>query len=238
MKLEIPEAISLILALPSHRSNNEGHRKMGEKALEFLFEYKELGSDEVENAFNRAMISSVLSAVRAFSVERDRIAEEWTAIEAVKNRRERLLDIFRNLSPLSRGNYWSKILLIVFSLGYSLKEITIGWQRVSVLTVSCIIIGIVILEILSKIFEFAFANYFEKKTPPEKETKWRKESMKRYKYIIEKFIEESIVLYKRFYPESTNPYGFDITSDEGVKRMKIVLIERHFHLQLGVSDHE
>ena len=228
MKLEIPDAISLILALPSHRSGNEGHRKMGEKALEFLFEYKELGNDEVEKSFNRAMISSVLSAVRAFSVERDRIAGEWTAIESIKNRRESLLDIFRYLSPLSRKNYWSKILLIIFSLGYSLKEIATGWQRVSILAVSCILIGIIILEVLSKTLEFVFAKYFEKRTPVEKETKWRKESIKRYKYIIEKFIEESIKIYKRFYPKFNTLYGFDVTSDKGIERMKIALIEQHF----------
>ena len=72
MKLELSEAISLILALPSHRSNNEGHSKMGEKALDFLMDYKDLGSDDNEKKFNRAMISSVLSTVRAFSIERDR----------------------------------------------------------------------------------------------------------------------------------------------------------------------
>ena len=70
MKLELSEAISLILALPSHRSTNEGHRKMGENALAFLMDYKDLGESNTDKRFNRAMVASVMSAVRAFSVER------------------------------------------------------------------------------------------------------------------------------------------------------------------------
>ena len=66
MRLELSEAISLILALPSHRSNNEGHRKMGEKALEFLMDYKDFGESDTDKQFNRTMISYVMSTVRAF----------------------------------------------------------------------------------------------------------------------------------------------------------------------------
>ena len=77
MKLNISEAISLILALPAHRSSSEPHRKTGERAFDILFEYQVLGKDDKENAFNRAMVCSVLSATRVFSVERDRIKEVW-----------------------------------------------------------------------------------------------------------------------------------------------------------------
>jgi len=52
MRLELSEAISLILALPAHRSNNDGHRKMGERAFDFLFEYRDLAPDKTEKSFN------------------------------------------------------------------------------------------------------------------------------------------------------------------------------------------
>lgn len=50
MRFELSEAISFLLSLPAHQSNNEGHRKMGEKAFDILFEYKDLDKDETEKS--------------------------------------------------------------------------------------------------------------------------------------------------------------------------------------------
>jgi hypothetical protein len=109
MKLDIHTALHLILALPAHRSHDEGHRQLGKISFDELLQYRDLGQSDSEKAFNRAMIALVLSGVLAFSVERDKIATMWQSIEGIKTRRERLIAVFRGLSPLSEGNYWSKL---------------------------------------------------------------------------------------------------------------------------------
>ena len=52
MRLELSEVISLILALSAHSSNNDAHRKMGERAFDFLFEYRDLAADKTKKSFN------------------------------------------------------------------------------------------------------------------------------------------------------------------------------------------
>lgn len=228
MKLEISEAISLILALPAHRSGNEGHRKMGEKAFELLFEYKTLAEKGTEEeAFNRAMISSVLSTIRAFSVERDRISGVWKSIDAIKKRRERYLEVIKNLSPLEKGNYWSKTLSIIIAAGFTLKFplSEIEWEA-GVWNLVIIIIG---MEFLSKILEVGLAVFFEKKLPIEKEKKWEQESMAQYKTLVSKFIDEAIDNYKRYYPDERELYGYDITKEEQIEKLKKYLIDLHLY---------
>ncbi len=230
MKLNISEAISLILAIPAHRSHIESHRKIGEKAIELLLDYKNMTTDETEKAFNISMIGSVLSAVRAFSVERDRISSEWKSIEAVKSLRERLLEVFLNLSPLSKGNYWSKSLLLLIAFGIASKNIFNGFYNLPFKAVVLLLILIVLAEIISKIGEFLFASWFEKKFPIEKVAKWESESIIKYKSILRKFIDEAIDIQKRYYPENKIIDGYDINVEEKKSAFKEKLIEKHFYL--------
>lgn len=230
MRLELSDAISFILVLPSQRSNNEGHRKLGDKALELLIEYKDLGNDNTEKAFNRAMIASVMSAVRAFSVERDRISGVWKSIEEVKERRIRLLEVIRSFSPMEKENYWSKIVLIIASLGLSINKTIDGWKELSFFSVKYLVLGILLLELSSKILEFIFANIFEKSMPIEKTKTWQKDSLTKYKNIISGFIDTSIDIYERYYPNDSSICGFDITTEEKISHMKENLLKTHFYL--------
>jgi hypothetical protein len=231
MRLELSEAISLILALPSHRSNNDGHRAMGTKAIEYLLEYKEVGKTDEEKSYNRAMIASVFSAVRAFSVERDRISGVWTSINQIKKRRERYLDVVRSLSLLEKGNYWSRSVSLLIAIGFSVSvpdSVTnyIETVRYGVIILICLIIG---LEIVSKVFEISLSVAFEKWLPIEKSKTWQNESMVRYKELIGKFIDEAILNFKKYFPNEENLYCFDITKDDQVKKLKEHLIETKFY---------
>ena len=227
MRLEISEAISLILALPSHRSNNEGHRKMGEKALDFLMEYKDFGESDADKQFNRAMISSVMSAVRAFSVERDRISGVWSSIREIKKRRERWLDVIRNLSPFEKGNYWSRIIAIVLAAGFTIKFPLLETNiQCGMWTLVGLLIG---LEALSKVLEVFFSTAFEKWLPIEQQNKWKTESMATYKELVGKFIDETIEHYRKYYPEEKIIYNTDITDRNNLDVLKKKLIEKHFY---------
>lgn len=226
MRLTISQAISLILALPAHRSGNEGHRKIGDIALDLLIEYKEV-EDKTDQAFNRAMIASVLSTVRAFSVERDRISQEWKAIEAIKRRRERYLDVIKNLSPLEKDNYWSKALVIVITAGltFQMPLSNVDWQA----GVWHLIIILVAMEIVSKILEVMLSSVFEKSLPIEKEAKWHEKSLTKYRSLVSKFIEEAIENHTRHYPNEKRLYDYDITVIEQVEKLKEYLLSSHFY---------
>jgi len=227
MRLELSEAISLVLALPSHRSNNEGHRKMGEKALEFLMEYRELGDSDNDKQFNRKMISSVMSTVRAFSVERDKISGIWSSIREIKKRRERWIDVIRNISPFEKGNYWAKTIAIVLSVGFTVEfplpetNIQCGmWTFIGIL---------VVLEMLSKISEILLSTAFEKWLPIEQQKKWEKESLSAYRDIVGKFILESIDHYKECYPNEKEICGYDIADTNEINKLQKSLIDKHFY---------
>ncbi|MFZ5759666.1 MAG: hypothetical protein ACOY32_08575 [Thermodesulfobacteriota bacterium] len=227
MRLELSEAISLILALPAHRSNNEGHRKLGEKALDFLMEYRDKGETDKDRQFNRKMISSVMSTVRAFSVERDKISGVWASIREIKKRRERWIDVIRNISPFERGNYWSKIIAIVLAAGFTVKfplpetNIKCGmWTLIGIL---------VVLEILSKSSEILLSTAFEKWLPIEQQNKWQKESLVAYREIVGKFIFEAVGHYRECYPNENEICGYKITDTDEINKLKESLIDKHFY---------
>jgi len=231
MRLELPEAISLVLALPAHRSNNEGQRKMGERTFDFLFEFRSLGVDEVENAFNRAMISSVLSAVRAFSVERDRLANEWKSGEMLRQRRTAFANELRDLSPLSRGNYWVKAAVLVLGLlGFQAPDIFRHYVPTGVDVVAYLLLGLFAWELLSLILAFAFSAAWERRAPSERTSAWQQGSMETYRDIIGRFIDECVATYESCYPEETKITGLPCRTDAEKEALRHVLIDRHFYL--------
>jgi len=233
MKIEIPDAISLILTLPAQSSSNEGHRKMGERALDLLFEYKASGADDKEKAFNVSMIASILSTVRAFSAVYERTKDEWAAIEKIKILKEGLLDVIRNLSPLTKGNYWSKTIVIIMSLGYSLKDMDHVSDALKVSSFNlaiALVVSILALEIASKLLECLFAINFQRTYPKKKVEVWKENAREQYVMLIRKFIDEALDNYRRHYPGLDDLYGFDITSRSDVKKMKDEFILKHIYL--------
>ena len=230
MKLDISTSTALILALPAHRSANEHHRKLGERAFSLLDDYKTHGVADTEKAFNSAMTAAILSTVRAFSVERDRIGGQWKAIEAIRRRREEMLSVFRSMSPFSKGNYWAKAVSIIAAAGFSFGKLINGVDKES-WSAALWLLGVLLgMEILSKIGEFAFANWFEKALPIEKEKKWRRESMKSYKNILEKFIANAIAIHLNHYPDEKAIDGFDVANTEGISRLTENVIARNLFL--------
>lgn len=201
MRLEIKEALHLLLALPAHRSHDEGHRQIGKTALEQLLDYASSSTDEKEKAYNKAMIALTLSAVRAFSVERDRIEGIWKSINAVKTRRERLLKLFESLSPLSHGNYWSKTVVLMSSMGISLGKSWPNPGAVSFGFAFWLIVILVGLEVFARIAEYCTAVFFDRRGPLEKQRSWQEQSISKYKEITAHYIEEAFEIHQRCYPD-------------------------------------
>ncbi|BDZ71130.1 hypothetical protein [Methanobacterium petrolearium] len=230
MKLEISEAIPLILAIPAHRSQNEGHRKLGEKAIDLLFEYKNSASD-TELKYNMAMIGAVLSTDRAFSVERDRITEKWKVVDYIKQRRERLLEMFQNISPFSSGNYWSKILVVLAAGGLSASNIILQGYQTTPYFFIFLVIFLLAFEFLSRAGEYWFSTRIEKSVPTEKLGKWEKEALTEYENILKFFIQEAVQIHLNYYPDEKKLYGLDLTDQESVNSLKDFLIGKHFYFK-------
>ena len=229
MKLDIHTALHLVLALPAHRSHDEGHRQLGKISFDELLQYRDLGQGDSEKAFNRAMIALVLSAVRAFSVERDKIATVWQSIDAVKTRRDRLLAVFQGLSPLSEGNYWTKILAVLGSAGWSFASSAPDWTKVSASFVIWLGILLVCLEIASKLLEYLAASWYEKRGPIEKQKVWVEKSLGTYREIAAKFIADALVIHTQYFPDIKDIQGFDINSDDGRHRFRDFLVQTVFY---------
>ena len=219
MKLGISESILLILSIPAHRSQNEGHRTLGDKAIELLLEYKDTEPD-VDKKYNMAMIGAVFSAVRLFSVERDRISEKWRSVEYVKQSRERLLELFQNISPFSKGNYWSKILVLLTASGLSISSIVVPGYQNTAYFIYYLIGLLLVFELVSKLGEYKFSKWIEEKVPSEKSEKWINESISEYKAILEHFIDEAVDINLRYYPDEKKLYGYDLTDQSSINELK------------------
>jgi hypothetical protein len=165
--------------------------------------------------------------VRAFSVERDRISSVWESIREVKKRRERWIDVIKNLSPFEKGNYWSRTISILLAAGFTVKfplpetNIHFGmWTFIAILA------G---LEAFSKVSEILLSTAFEKWLPIKQQNKWEEESISAYRKIVGKFIDEAVENYKEYYPDEKEIYGYDITQKDTIDELKNNLIEKHFY---------
>ena len=246
MRITIDAAVDYLLAIPAHRSANEAHRELGKMALEELREYREIGTDEAEKAYNKAVIAATLSAARAFSVERDRIAGIWRSIDEIRARRLRLLAAGRALSPLAEKNYWVKAIAVLSAAGFSLGAAQIpassaaGSQGIGLISVLhtvpgsfavWLLAGIVLLEVLSHVMECAVGAFLERRGPIEKQAKWQEFTMGRYEEFTRKFILECISLHKMFCPGESQISGHYIQDDEGVQACTEALVKKHLYFK-------
>lgn len=244
MRIPIDVAVDYLLAIPAHRSSNEAHRQLGKIALDELREYRELGTDETEKAYNKAVIAATLSAARAFSVERDRIAGIWRSIDEIKARHLRLLAASRELSPLAKKNYWAKAITLLSATGVSFGTAQVpassaaGSQTSGLIDVLhsvpgsfviCLLLAVLLLELVSHLMEWVVGAFLERRGPIEKQAKWQELTMGRYAEFSRKFVLECIDLHKAYYSNETKIQGHDIQSDDGVQACVESLVKKHLY---------
>ncbi|MCT4583695.1 MAG: hypothetical protein N4A54_02110 [Peptostreptococcaceae bacterium] len=227
MKLELSTAISFILALPAHRSSNEGHRQLGLRGMDLLFDYTK---SEEDNCFNRAVIASILSTVRAFSVQRDIMASEWENIEKNKNSLKSLLIKLDYLSILKKDSYFSKIIYILSYIKViNMKTIGNLSFLYTIKIITMLIISLFLWEISVHVLKFSAIKTAEKITKKDKNDIWENQSMNNYKKLVKLFIDEYISIYRIYYPTSNKIYNYDISKNEEIEKLKTDLINLHFY---------
>ncbi len=235
MRLTLGQSIDLILSLPAHRSDCEPHRNLGENAFRILLDYREAGDDDNERAYNREVICCILAATRAFSIERERVGQEWEMIEVIKERRNRLMQVVKNMSPFEKGNYWSKFLSLLGAFGLALggmlrTELDGAVGRTGIIAVGILMLAVVLLslEVFSKVIEFLLSTAFARQEPLDKEKAWKQRSTKRYKEIVRNFIDKWIAIHAEYFPDNVTVAGYRISKSEELEGLKRTLVERHF----------
>jgi hypothetical protein len=192
MKINLITAVNLILALPAHRSQIEGHRKIGEMALDELLSFSGV-SDQKEKEYNKTAIAIILSTARAFSVERDRISGTWAYLKEIKQKREDILEFWKYLSPFREKNYWAKLLSVFLGGSAGLSQGLDGLKNIPISTSLGIFVSLILFELVSRIALFFTNAYFEKKGQTDKEEQWRAQSIIVYKSIAEKAINNLLL---------------------------------------------
>jgi len=246
MRIQIDSAIDYMLAIPAHRSSNEAHRQLGKLALDELREYRDLAAGDTEKSYNKAIIAATLSAARAFSVERDRIAGIWRSIDEIKARRLRLLSAFRELSPLAKKNYWAKALALLSAAGFSagVAQTSVassaGPQAVGLADILrslpgsfaiWLIAAILVLEVASHLLEWAVGTFLERQVPVEKQSRWRESTIGRYEEFTRKFVLECIDIQRSHYPDETTIAGYSVDSKDGVRGLVEALVKKHLYFR-------
>lgn len=227
MKLGLNTSISLILSLPAHRSNNKGHQSLGNKCMDLLFEYK---NEDEDRDFNMAIIASILSATRAFSVQRDKISGEWKVLEEKKGRIEILISQLSNLSLLNKNSYFTKIVSLIPSLGVILDNIIstnkLNYWQYLLITIA----PLILIEMIIQISICLLQNRNGEKSNEDKSEIWKKDNLTEYQKIIKYFIDEYIEMHKIFYPNENKVDGYIIETNENIEELKQKLVNIHFYL--------
>jgi hypothetical protein len=229
MRLDINSAIQFILALPAHRSNNAGHQQLGIRTLDYLFEFK-ADEDGIDCDFNKEIIISILSAVRAFSVERDALASRWDSQKEIKEKREILISSFKKFLPLEEDNHWAKIISFApFLATYVflfINNLSLTWYQ-NILLIS---LPFIFLQLIGTLSIHIIHTKYLKRADKDKADEWQNSSMQKYQHIVSCFIDEYVSIFQKYYPDVKKLYGFDMNDPKEIEAMKVQIIKKQFYL--------
>src|SRR2546427_6716051 len=123
--IDAEAALDLVLALPAHRSHNTAHAAFGKQILdEYLVGVRARYKDApVASRYLDDLFAAVVSAVRAFSVERDMFATRWDSVSEIKKTDLERAKRIGGYSPFAEGNYWSKAIAILAAGGISVPVV-------------------------------------------------------------------------------------------------------------------
>lgn len=208
--LSLEQWLSYVLALPSHRSSNEGHRAFGARVVKLV--YDEIPAQYAEDATARSyfnhMLAEVAWAVRGFSAVRDNFQRHVQAHSAHTEHAKERAKGWTELSPLKKESLGSKGLSIAVGAGgatalsHAFPAIPIGWNVATV-----IVLAYLVHLFLDWLQSTAVKRALEKEPKETMET-WTDDARPRYEAIARAFLEKAWAIEHRFYPNddvSTTP---------------------------------
>lgn len=205
--IRIEQALDLILAIPAHRSSNQNHAKFGNMVLEeYLVKLRsEYRDDNISYMYLNNLFTSLVSSVRAFSVQRDIFQTKWNSLGKVKNN---IIDRANRLDKYSPFNgSIGKVISLFISFGSSSIIVksyndllkTIGkfafWIPI------LFIITIFALDFILEIYRSSLISKAEKTLPDDLMKTWKEENAAKYRKILKFFLLNAIEIHKYYYPE-------------------------------------
>ena len=202
--LSLEQWLSYVIALPSHRSLNEGHRAFGTRILKLV--YDEIPAQYAEdvtarNYFNH-MLAEVAWAVRGFSAVRDNFQRQVQARAAHAVHAKERAKGWSELSPLRKESLGSKGLSIAVGAGgatalsHVFPSIPIGWN-VALVIVLAYAVHLFLDWLQATAVKRALA-----KEPREVMDAWSDVARPQYEAIARAFLEKAWAIESRFYPPS------------------------------------
>lgn len=213
--------LSWVVALPSHRSNNAGHRDFGTRLVKLVFEDvpAKYDEDQTARAYFNNMLSEVAWAVRGFSNIRDSFQRNVDAFTAQgQHERTRFLGWKDDFSPLRAKSIGKQIVSLAVGAGGATKlhdvfpGIPIGWNVLVVVLIAYV--AHFILDALEAIL--VKRSYGEE--PKRAMESWSIEMQPRYRAVARAFLEKAINIEARYYPNAdSSKTSFDEIIDRAFK---------------------
>lgn len=255
--------MDVVLAAAAHRSTEERHREFGNLVLDRYFtqlreDYKD---DITAKGYLDNLIASMASAVRAFSVERDRFGGRIKALEAEKKQQVEAANRILDYSPLKEKGAWGKAFSIIggggiavaIRAGFALKAHAAPWLLLAFAAAGAVI-GLVACEFLINLYHDRQRDKIEEHFPNRVEYEWQTRSLKSYQKILRQFLVSAIKIREEYYPELPTMAGKQLFSLRGMPHLNFAgeaatseeemsadlnlmldaVVERHFALDLDV----
>jgi hypothetical protein len=210
--VDVEQWLDFIIAAASHRSSNEAHREFGQLLLDryYVNLRDEYADDPVARAYLDNMLCAVSSAIRGFSVVRDRFTTNWRAFEEAKEREKARAERLDAFSPLKADGYWKPAVGIAAGLGL-VSVVLSGLQKwigsLPWVLVAALAVGVVVALFGMELFVDWLRNRrlarVEERFPKELYDFWREETLKGYRKVLYQFLPLAIKIREEFYPHLT-----------------------------------
>lgn len=202
--LSLEQWLSFVLALPSHRSSNEGHRAFGARIIKLVYDEipAQYAEDEIARDYFNHMLAEVAWAVRGFSAVRDSFQRHVQAHVAHTDHAKERAKGWTELSPLRKESLGSKGLSIAVGAGgatalsRTFPSIPIGWNAAAVIALAYVI-HLFLDWLQASAVKRALAN-----EPREAMETWSGDARPQYETIAQAFLQKASVIERRFYPDA------------------------------------
>jgi hypothetical protein len=200
--LQLEQWLSFVVALPSHRSSNEGHRKFGERLMKLVYDDMpaQHTTDQVASAYFVHMLSEVSWAVRGFSNVRDHFQAQATAKTAQHAYRGERARDWGAFSPLAGKTLGKQLLPLFFGAGganllsLAFPTLPAGWNLGAAVAVA-LIAHASVMWLQDRAVRTALGD-----SPKAIIGSWTLDARPQYLAIATAFLEKAYKIEQQFYP--------------------------------------
>ncbi len=208
--LDVEEALDLVVAAASHRSQNEKHSNFGKLVIDqyFVILKEKYKDDATASIYLDNLLISAAAAVRGFSVVRDSFGTKWQQMLEQKQYELEAAQKYDRYSPFKETGYWGKVVSIISGAGVggtlgelANKKIVDSGLVVLSLAAVGIAVGLFAFDFILSSLKKQSIKRVNSKFPEDLEAHWISETLPKYKNILKNFLLSAIAIRERYYPE-------------------------------------